>query len=70
MEVKGEREIISIALNDDKKTITVKFRIKLESGFYIIVDRVFNIEDYEIMIDLYGEMYKSMGFARELNTKV
>ena len=56
MEVKREREIISITLNDDKKTITVKFRIKLESGFYIIVDRVFNIEDYEIMVDLYGEI--------------
>ena len=48
------REILSILLNDDEKTITVRFRIELEGGVYIIVDRVFNIDDYNNIINLYG----------------
>lgn len=56
MGVEIGREILSIALNADKKTITVRFRIKLESGSYIIVGRVFNIDDYKSIVDSYGEI--------------
>ena len=38
----------------EEKTITVGFRIELEGGVYIIVDRVFNIDDYNNIINLYG----------------
>ena len=47
--------IINKRINhDDEKTITVRFRIELEGGVYIIVDRVFNIDDYNNIINLYG----------------
>ena len=55
MRVEEKREIISIVLNNHKKTITVKFWIKLKDGTYITVVRVFNIEDYK-RIDLSTEI--------------